>query len=69
MVPAACPKLYAASGLAHSTYITDEALEYAKAQGANSVISIGSGSFVGFVKTMSLDFLIFVSPLCMLEVK
>jgi alcohol dehydrogenase class IV len=36
------------------THITDEALKYAKAQGADSVISIGGGSTIGLGKAISL---------------
>lgn len=36
------------------THITDKALEYAKAQGADSVISIGGGSTIGLGKAISI---------------
>ncbi|KAJ5748675.1 uncharacterized protein N7511_010371 [Penicillium nucicola] len=36
------------------TNITDKALEYAKAQGADSVISIGGGSTIGLGKAISI---------------
>ncbi|KAJ9363502.1 hypothetical protein DTO280E4_2484 [Paecilomyces variotii] len=36
------------------THITDKALEYAKAQGADSVISIGGGSTIGLGKAISV---------------
>lgn len=36
------------------THVTDQALEYAKAQGADSMISIGGGSTVGLGKAISI---------------
>jgi alcohol dehydrogenase class IV len=36
------------------THITDKALDYAKAQGADSVISIGGGSTIGLGKAISI---------------
>lgn len=36
------------------THVTDKALEYAKSQGADSVISIGGGSTIGLGKAISI---------------
>lgn len=36
------------------THVTDKALDYAKAQGADSVISIGGGSTIGLGKAISI---------------